>query len=238
MKLKLLATMATVVFTTNSYAQNEFYLKPYAGAGISNIAGNESNVSYLKVMSRDRTKKLKSVPSFSAGIEMGYQVNKWRISTGVGYLQTGNKNDDVLLIFEGFPPVRDSGSVAIKFYHLLVPVNLGYEIGITKKLSITPQTGIALSYNIKRVDDWNTTLNNRKTDISRNTFTSMYHSISVFSNTSINIEYSLAKRLKLVLAPTFYYMLSNMDVSVPNPAYRTTEHPYALHLSVGCYVGL
>jgi len=237
MKLKLLAAMAAVVFTTNSYAQNDFYLKPYAGVGISNIAGDAGERSYLKIMGRNDDTKLRSVYTFSAGVEMGYQIHKLRVSTGIGYLQTGNQNKDVLLVFEGNPPVRDSGSIAVKFKHLLVPINVGYEINIGKKFSITPQTGFAISYNMQRVDDWNTNLNTEKTAINQGTFTNLYKPISVFSSSSLNFEYSLVKKIRLFVAPAFYYMLTNMD-AVHNPAFKTTEHPYALHLSVGCYVGL
>ncbi|MBN9482985.1 MAG: hypothetical protein BGO70_01805 [Bacteroidetes bacterium 43-93] len=238
MKLKFVLGMLSALFVlNNSYARNEFYLKPYVGAGISNITGDAGERSYLKMMGRDYDTKLQSIYTFSAGVEMGYQVNKLRVSTGVQYLQTGNQNNDVLLIFEGQPPVRDSGSISLRFSHLLVPVNIGYEISISKKFSITPQTGFAVSYNMKRVDDWNTNLDKEKTRINQGTFTNLYQPISVFSITSFNLEYSLVKKLRLFVAPTFYYMLTNMDV-VRNPAFKTTEHPYALHLSAGCYVGL
>jgi len=220
--LKFLFTIL-MVFTLihDTYSQEESYFKPYIGWGATNIAGNpENNINTIESSTHSEP-GLSGIYSFSAGAELEWHTGKWLISTGLQYLQTGNKNWN-----------DTSGTITKISHNLMVPLNIGYEIGISKRFMIVPQTGLAPSLRIERKGT------NKQAVSSRRSLYRFGGPICLFSNTSVSLEYKLTKGLVLFAAPMFYITINNIDGNQQNETDKTFEHPYALHLSFGCMLSL
>lgn len=105
-------------------AQNNFYLKPFAGGGISQI--------YFTSESPGLNVAFNNNPSVYFGCNVGKELNNFRLETGINFLTTGSR-----YIY--------NGSYTTTYLHTLIPLSIAYSVNIGQNFSIIPKVSVAPS---------------------------------------------------------------------------------------------
>ncbi|MBD9094094.1 MAG: PorT family protein [Bacteroides oleiciplenus] len=79
---------------------------------------------------------------FQIGVTVDYEFKRhWMLMSGVSFMQTQSNMELSDGMFPHFPDTK------IKLNHIVIPLKVGYNIQISKKLSLIPSVGIYGSYN-------------------------------------------------------------------------------------------
>ncbi len=220
---KYILLCSAVLFTLQATAQNGFFLQPIASTGFSKTVVHNfgGQPDYKNVTSTN----------FSFGI--GYKLNKWRFATGISYLRTGNSID---LTFATFDPLTGTltgiqhRTQCYYFHHLVVPVTAGYQLNLSRKLSLVPTLGAELSYNI---DEKETLTGYPDRTMSNESFNNNYHRVSLWATANVHLEYAVGKTLSIFAGPSAHVMLSNMYKVPAGAPYNATQHNNAYLFDAG-----
>lgn len=92
------------------------------------------------------SREAQKVGGMGAGFQIGGTVDyefkrHWMLMSGVSFMQTQSNMEMSYSMFPQFPDTK------IKLNHIVVPLKVGYNIQISKKLSLIPSVGIYGSYN-------------------------------------------------------------------------------------------
>jgi hypothetical protein len=224
MKNTLFLLLACFFFSTISKAQNGWYLMAAGSMGSSGIKqGSMWPEEYIS-----------NITGFNAQARVGYHHKKWRIETGLQYNVTGYKQG--LIFGSSFPDTLPTGSLKTTFRELSVPLQVGYEIPVSGKLSIVPYLGITTglclgSYYTTKLPD--TTVISGKSD--SKSFDYVYHKVNVWGSATIHAEYKLSSRWGIIAGPSFQYMLNNMMKRSASliPESNSVQHNYLLAFDLG-----
>lgn len=225
MNFKNLAALAALtLFSYNSYAQSQFYLRPYIGGGISN-ALNRTGVSLYNLTN--------PIPVKQGGINIGYNRGHWRFEAGLSYLESGYTEKDIYFdyyyytYFSGNVSHQDAiGTFNYRFTHLMIPVNAGYKINVGKKFNIVPMLGLGISYNTGS-KYWYVTGGKKLPKMDGN-YGMHYRKISAWASAHIALEYKISKVFSVNLDPQFNLMPTNME-----PTGNLNERHYTATATAG-----
>jgi hypothetical protein len=198
---KTLFLAGAIILAVPAIAQNGFYLSPSVGAGMSNARPYNpwTDIS------------LSSSFSYNASMGVGYHYKNWRIQSGIQYLTSGYQlnNVSVTEFFDPLNPYRGTDKYRISYRHLGVPLQIGYTILPTKKLSLVPYLGAFISYNIGARSVSTEADIKTKTSWSKDEFDLFYKSISVWGTAALYLQYKATNRISILCGPSAKYMISN-----------------------------
>lgn len=184
MKYTLNLLFLLLLFQCKTYAQKEFYFKPFAGIGSSGL--------YIKSKNQSGGYVVPNSKSYYAGINLGLDTNHIRLETGLEFLTTNtNWRDD----FWG--STRND-----MFVHILFPISVGYSLNLSKKVSIIPQIALMPSIYLLTKSRIDNITEDSKTEISFET-NPYIRRINLFSKGAISIEYKLSDKLAISVQPSF-----------------------------------
>lgn len=223
MKFYLFIACLALSFSAN--AQSGFYLKPSIGIGLSNIPQNPIFAADARML-----------PCIGAGLDLGYQINNFRLQTGLRYMQTGRK-----LVFNATPAPGAMPTVQVayttwKIGHLVMPVMAGYTVNISNKFSIVPAAGVLLAYHVGETTKIGFE-NGEKT-----TETNLYlqesgvgkpATFGVFATGELGFQFNLSSGISLHATPSFNTLLTNMVPSLVTAPFGFSVKPYSFMLNLG-----
>jgi hypothetical protein len=158
-------------------AQERLYLKPSTGIGFSGARTQQANTSFTK----------------QTILGIGYQKNKWRAETGIGYQRATT--------LAGNPNFFDTAKMQKFYYSIVIPFRLSYQLRINNSnFSLNPALGVALSYNT------HPGAGNKATDIIK--VQTPFTPFSMLGEAQLNGTYKLNKHVDLFGGPAFQYMLT------------------------------
>ena len=101
------------------------------------------NLTHFKSSSNYKAQK---VGGMGAGFQIGGTVDyefkrHWMLMSGASFMQTQSKMEMSYNMLPRFPDAK------IKLNHIVIPLKVGYNIQISKKLSLIPSIGVYGSYN-------------------------------------------------------------------------------------------
>jgi hypothetical protein len=201
---KLYFLLAILFLSNGSFAQNKFYLAPYAGIGRSTVKRNYSDEDWVHHLTSHL--KEKSIFTYRAGFFAGYNFDPIRIESGLQYSTSGYKFDNLAI----FPQISPGGFRIIRFSHISVPLRVGYSAKITRQILFAYYIGLAISYNMGAVEISNTSGGEtKKKRWTKDEFDFGNQRASLWWNTSSRLEFNCSRRLKLFTGPTIERTLSN-----------------------------
>lgn len=203
----LSALLFTGIFSSPAFAQDGFYLSPSAGAGISNSGTSVYSTTangYNVIM--DKT----PVPSYNMQIGVGYQYKKWRFQSGIQYFRSGFKIGALRFNehFYSFEPavLTGSGSYNISISQIGIPLQVGYAIPLSNKLSLVPYVGLLSSFTFagsSRHDEYKETSKRSLSGAELNG----YGRFTVWGLTGVQLEYKMNNKVSIFGGPSLQYRL-------------------------------
>lgn len=221
------------ILTMQANAQSGFYLSPAIGAGMSGVKQNYFSIDQKNGFSPDS----KVILSYNAQLGVGYRYKKWRLETGLQYLVTGYKYEDIFLGIDF--PTGPAGTTETRYQHLAVPLRLGYSISLSDRLHLVPYAGIAASYNMgaRTITDIPGSLKSDYRWKSKD-FKNQFNSISVWGNLALQLEYKTSDRISIFGGPSAQYMISNFLKTPDNAVYKASDRQYTINMDLGVKIGL
>lgn len=149
MKVKFLFMLLSVLFIIPISAQ----VRIGVDAGM--------NLSHFKSNNNHAQKKGGMGAGFQIGGTVDYEFKRhWMLMSGASFMQTQSNMELSYSMLPYFPDTK------IKLNHIVIPLKVGYNIQISKKLSLIPSIGIYGSYNFsagkcpleidgKGIEKWN-----------------------------------------------------------------------------------
>lgn len=203
------ALLITGMFSLSAYAQNGFYLAPSAGAGI----GNATESLYAVGVDGYAASNHKS-PVFTNNLQfgVGYQYKNWRFQTGIHYFKSGYKIDN-LVFGTDFDPnpnnISGSGSYEIRINQVGIPLQVGYAIPLSRKLSLVPYVGVLSSFtfsgNSKLNEPGKLPSNNELPGAALND----YGRFTFWALAGAQLEYKLSDKVSIFGGPSVQYKLGS-----------------------------
>lgn len=217
---------------TPSFAQTGFFIQPELGIGISN-----TNWQYLSPGSNTGQK---NIFSDEFVIKAGYQNDRWELTTGIGYLNTGYKintyNGFVPGVLQEYSvphawPVPDLyGKYSMHDPHIIMPFEVGYKIHLNSKLVFTPSVGVTAMYNLQRHIVTNVPLSSYKEP--SQDFETYCNQYSLSGTAQFSFEYALTKKIVLVAGPSAQYMLTP-EMKKTLFGFYAPQYDYAFLMNIG-----
>jgi hypothetical protein len=164
----------------------------------------------------------------------------FRYRTGVEYLATGYTGAGFFIYYNGTVPNSGIGDYQIIFRHIGIPIALGFELKISKHLSLLPELGLLATYNLGASDMRNvygaTKGNHDWEPLPQSDFDKTYKRYSLFATANLPLTYSWGKWL-FAAGPSGYLMTSDLST---NPSYylfapgiSTVQKEYQLSFKLG-----
>jgi hypothetical protein len=223
---KLLITFLCL-YSTQSFAQNGFFLLPELGAGMS-------NTSWKPQASVASYPGQNSIFSWQGQLDLGYKAGKWQFITGLGYLRTGvnmkNGDENEFNNYKFVP--ADINSVwplvvpGVTDYnpHYIVPVKVGYEMHqFNNKLSFLPVIGAEFTNNLPRTFAVG---HNPKQAESQDDFTYNCNRKGITAMLQLNFEYIVNRHYDFTFGPSVHYMYTS-ELNFED------QHDYAFLMNLG-----
>ncbi len=229
---KILLVLGLGMPVLPSFAHRGLYVAPSVGMGMSNAAQD-----FFTVDQNGRQIKPAAVFCYNAQVGIGYRFGRWRLETGLQYAITGFTHK--ALFFDDIPADAAEGTEQTRYYHLSVPLCVGYTLPLSSRWSLSPRVAAMLGYNLgaATIADFPGRMKMNAPWTSEQ-FKKEKQSVSFWGSVSLLAEYGLSHRVSLFAGPGMQYMLSNF-LKVPAGApYKATERPYFINMDLGARINL
>jgi hypothetical protein len=217
-----LALFVLLSFTANG--KKGIYLKLHAGGGVTNTYDDHTTTPVIYNSAKQ------------AAVNIGFLKGGWHLETGIEYIETGCKMENVsLYMYSNFNILstggtngvsNPTGDVSLRFKHIMVPVTLGYDFKSGKHWSLVPMIGTGLSYNLNPAVIVDAGSGGEK--VTGTYYQTNQVRISVWATARLAAEYNVTDNLAVFLQPQ-----ANMIVSKLVEKYRTDSKNFALTATVG-----
>ncbi|PSK89229.1 outer membrane beta-barrel protein [Taibaiella chishuiensis] len=225
----LSALLLTGLALSPAYAQNGFYTSGSVGAGLSNFGNPVYIASTAYEMTPDRSPVLSG--NFQLGL--GYQYKHWRFQTGLQYIRSGFRVHGVNFgsdSYFGPSTIRGEGSYKLTFNQLAIPLQAGYAIPLSKRLTLVPYAGLLLAYTVSGNAEHQVGKEVQSTGIS-DAGLKDYGRFSLWGTAGMQLEYKLNNRLSLYGGPAVNYRLRTTG-------YGNEPGTYNLNFNLGLKIEL
>lgn len=226
----LIPLCAAGLFSSSVHAQNGFYLAPLAGAGISNTQHRYTTYDNAGIATSTHTSSIFSY-NFRAGI--GYRYKNWRFESGLQYMSNGYLMKD-LVFGSGYDPatgtIQSYGSYRVRLNHIGIPLQVGYSIPLSRKLSLIPSVGFITTYTFNGTYETNEGSSVRTGDWTKKSLDD-YGRISVWGQASLQLEYKVNQKISLFGGPSLQHQFFKDGGGL-------WKNPYNLHFNLGVKIGL
>lgn len=202
------ALLITGMFSVSAYAQNGFYLAPSTGAGISNAT---KSVYALGVDGYASFNHKSAIFSNNIQFGIGYQYKNWRFQTGIQYFKSGYKIDELVFGTDFNPTYKSisgSGSYKVAINQVGIPLQVGYAIPLSSKLSLVPYVGVLSSFTFSGNYQFNEPgkfTNNELSGAALND----YGRFTFWGLAGAQLEYKLSDKVFIFGGPSVQYKLGS-----------------------------
>lgn len=238
-RFKLYLAALLSFYTLTTYAQTadspktkhnrNFYIRPFAGLGLSNI--NEStNNPIIGTVGYD------PVTSIVFGIDGGIALGHFRFGTGIRYLTSGGKYSVTFILFQSNS--IDTIFASLTHKHIIIPVSFGYQLNLNNSFAIVPELNIMPGFNTGYTSKVGSNLNDHPTKKYVPISSTNLKSFILWGNTTIHFEYKLNDRLSISVSPSYSRMLTNSLDPPPGSIYKVTEKHYSITGNAGVLIRL
>ncbi len=210
------------------YAQRGFYVKPTFGVGYSNLYSSIG------------TEQFKGGFAYSLGLGLGYKVNHVRLETGVNYVSPGGSRNHYRFMEDldwgqGGDVVYAKSYTNIKQtdHYLMVPLKIGYEAVIGKKLSLVPAIGAEMAFDLggsykgERFD-----LNDTKLYDVKGRFEN--DKPRLVGSLGLHLEYRFNHNMHFFAGPTARYFMNNAFSYLHSSSVNLMPHILTMDMGVLC----
>ncbi len=215
-----------------AFAQQGFYVAPSVGVGMSNASHD-----FYKMVSGGGQIKPSAVLNYNAQLSVGYGFGRWRVESGIQYATTG-------FIYKGLimdTPPGDiiSGTEETRYYHLSVPLRVGYTLPLGSRRSLSPMAGALVSFNTgaRTIVDF-PVFRESDTKWTSDNFKTQKQGTSVWGNVSLQAGFRLNGRVTVFAGPGLQYMLTNFLKAPAASPYKASERPYFINMDIGARINL
>lgn len=227
------------LFSLSSFAQKGFYLAPSIGAGISN-GGMRMTYSAVDMQTLRDQYNFKNVFSYKVGMSIGYQCHHWRFQTGLQYLTRGFKLDDQPFLPLNIDPSNNILSdLSINYKHIVIPLQIGYQLNLSRKLSLVPYLGLMVGYNTGGIISLNTEGKIARERMTKEIFDNVNHRLSLWTTVVFHVAYKVNNKISLFGGPSYQQIISNLE-DFPNDFSLISRNykRYAANLDLGLKITL
>lgn len=232
-----LSLMTAGLIATGSFAQDGFYIAPSAGAGISGATKN-----YTIFNAAGNAIKNSDVVNYNSKAAIGYRYKKFRFQVGIQYMTSGYKRDEIVFPGEYHPDssanTKDNSPFEVRYTHLMIPVQVGYNIRVSNKFSVVPYLGILAGYNLGAKTFITEAGKERSYTLTKADFNNRYNRLSLWGQISVQAEYRLGPIVSLTAGPSVTRMISNLEQVHANAIVKPTQKNYAFNLDIGAKISL
>jgi hypothetical protein len=201
---KMSLVLALCLIVVSGFAQRKIYISASGGIGKSKSTGSYNVYNTTAMVT-------KPVPYYTAGINIGTEVKRWRIETGLQYSTIGYKNTGVSTNYGGQDTVVKP-SWTITYSLLSIPVKVGYVGTITQNLRVIPSAGLMTSYKLnKSIHGEIPEEYKQVSDVTEEHFEAEYSQLSLSGILALNFERSIGNRISAFAGPSFQFMLTGGD---------------------------
>ncbi len=215
MQIKSVITTVLCVLSLQASAQKYLFVKPVAGI----------------VLTTERGAKHSNILTYNAGVDIGYSINKIRLTTGLKYMKTGRLYQGSIM---ATPTSYQLADITFMHQHLVIPATIGYNLRFSNNVFFVPEIGAAYSYNMGEILIIKT-VNEKTRSTGRNLSTDQFVRHSLCGVGHMNFEYSVNSKINLTLSPSFYYFFG---LSNNSPSNRATINTYAASIDLGVMIKL
>lgn len=213
-----------------------FYLRPFVGAGITNINATTTNPAY----NDDIKEFYNPIFSTTGGVNAGIQIKQLRIETGLQFLTTGRHFDFGINAFSpGTPGILiDSFRVTETHQHIIIPISAGHTFNINNKFSITPMAGVGIGRHMGVSSKRESYITGAVHKSSSTINTSVHNAFNIWGNVFVNFEYYINNRIAISITPTFNRMITNSLKEEPGAIFEYKERHYSVTGNAGVLIRL
>ncbi len=229
---KILLVLGLGMPVLPSFAQRGLYVAPSVGMGMSNAAQD-----FFTVDQNGRQIKPAAVFCYNAQVGIGYRFGRWRLETGLQYAITGFTHK--ALFFDDIPADAAEGTEQTRYYHLSVPLCVGYTLPLSSRWSLSPMAGALVSFNTgaRTIVDF-PVFRESDTKWTSDNFKTQKQGTSVWGNVSLQAGFRLNGRVTVFAGPGLQYMLTNFLKAPAASPYKASERPYFINMDLGARINL
>ena len=212
MKRVLLCCLCFV--SISAFAQNGFFLEPGIGLGVTNVRTSSPPDPYpFQYGAVGWYNRTNVIFSYNPSLLIGYKHKGWTLTTGISFLKTGYKEDQLYFIDLGTNEPNDK--ITEFYYHIMVPLIFSEQFNIGKHFFIRPGFGFALSYNttaIEKVEETGVYYYagaGKNQPLTRDEFDKVYFRFIGWEILRLQAGYKVNDRLNIIAGPEYQFMLSS-----------------------------
>ncbi len=197
---KLIFTMLLACCSITSFAKDGFYKGASLGFGRA-----QQNLKEPGGFSTgDAFSRYEPTPAWQVALSAGYQLRNWRIAADIQYLADGF--DTRVTTLRG-----EVTQYHNRFGHVNIPLRVGYNIGLSRKLAVVPYAGISAGYNFNPVTRW-VANGDRKSDRSSAADFEWagYRHVSVMAIGQVDVRYQVCDMMAITLGPRYSYQVGSL----------------------------
>ena len=166
--------------------------------------------------------------------------HNFRYRAGIEYLTTGYTGAGSFIYIQSITPTTGGGYHQIIFRHIGIPLALGYQLRLSKHMSIVPELGLLGTYNLGASDMRDvygaTRINHDWEPVPQKDFNDTYKRYSLFGTAKLALHYKV-KKWVCFAGPSFYLMTSDLSkhpLQFPfGPPIATVQKEYQLSFNIG-----
>ena len=224
--MKLYLSMALLALSISASAQKRLYLKPSISTGISQV----NNMDRFNA-------KDKFISVYGIGADLGYQLSRLRLQTGLRIMQTGEATD----INIPYVPFRHTPGFSIerrtRLTHVVIPVLVAYQVKLPGRFSLVPSVGGMISYNLaettKSTNSQEPGVKYRDTELFGFDRSFAPVTFTFFATAELGVVYQLTKNIKLHATPAYNQMITDMAHTTTIGPLDISVKPYNIMLNLG-----
>lgn len=237
-------TLCTILFILfcSFGVYGQLYVQARGGTGPTNV----------RIHAADKEPRSNSAVSYFGELGIGRQWGNVLLNTGIGFLTTGRNVTYTYWINSPEKPGTHEIATARKaeyYEHITVPLNVGYTISLSERLSLVPAIGVEGSYNVsarlRQVDKINmaNVYHIRIFDL-EHTYAGdglrPFNKYSLWCRAQLDLAYNLSPRISIVAGADYHRMLTNLidAKGYHEHIFPQSMYNYALLVNLGLRVSL
>ena len=195
-----------------AHAQTGLFLQSEVGAGTSTAKIKSPTDIATYPWGLTWQTRVKTIVAYSPKLLVGYQYHHWRLTTGIAFTKTGYTVDTAIGGLAGFAGLYFKETQF--FYHLQLPLYIGYTLNLGQHFFCDPEIGGGLSYNFaSKIEKTNYNMLEAQSlnrGLTQSEFSKFYNPVSYWGMGRVQFGYKASERLSIVAGPEVEVMLSSM----------------------------
>jgi len=210
----IIITLISTLAAFTAAAQSRLLISAAGALGFAKTPGGIVATDDAQVYTGGRN-------GFMLGLNVGTELNNWRLEAGLQYFEAGFECTGGKLRYQPSSFATPAPWFAV-YPHIAVPLRAGYVAHITKNFRVIPSVGLTAAVRTGEEvlgtvpDDYDYTF-----VFVRESFQSKYTPVSLWGSFGLSFERTIVKRFSFFAGPSFQFVLSN------------SEHQHIMNVNAG-----